>query len=498
MNRLRLRGPPERAAKAAFLIEEACRTGLPASDRLILIRRLDLGRGVTAGRQAERGYALRRVYDKATRGARHGGDDGAAAANCVWFESRAEARRLLLRALLAGRRPAGWFWRLAVPEWQDGSLADWLARSLPAAAADEEGGDFLELVALAVEGGAAEAIIEALARNPGTGGVGDRPRPEPPPRHRAETAGTAGPPPRPAFIADPDASLERLRAGLDVALVAATEKLARRLGPASRPATLLLERLLVRASPPLSLSRTLLDRLVRAYAEALSAPVRRLQPEAGPAPAIRRPGEARLPMSAVAERTVKSEAAAASARARTRERQSPRSSPSRAEGPVPREPPPLAARRSAEIASPAAGLWLVIPSLIRLGWREWLADRPDLLATDPGRLLLRTIAAHHRVPPDDPALAPLAFDQAGFAPPGWARLWRTALDRWLRRRAGVGLSHLVWRPGWLRFADDRLTVRFPLAAADIRLRRRALDVDPGWTDWLGLSVRYAFAERPLG
>jgi len=36
---------------------------------------------------------------------------------------------------------------------------------------------------------------------------------------------------------------------------------------------------------------------------------------------------------------------------------------------------------------------------------------------------------------------------------------------------------------------------FPPAAADIRLRRHALDVDPGWTDWLGLAVRYLYAER---
>ena len=73
--------------------------------------------------------------------------------------------------------------------------------------------------------------------------------------------------------------------------------------------------------------------------------------------------------------------------------------------------------------------------------------------------------------------------------------WRIGLDRWLERRARIKLARLVWRPGWLRVTDERLIVRFPPAAADIRLRRRALDVDPGWTDWLGLAVRYLYAER---
>jgi hypothetical protein len=131
-----------------------------------------------------------------------------------------------------------------------------------------------------------------------------------------------------------------------------------------------------------------------------------------------------------------------------------------------------------------------------MGLREWLADRPELLAGDPGRNLLRAIAAHHRVAPDDPALGPLEPGEPWADPPEWARHWRTGLDRWLRRRARISLAGLVWKPGWLRTIDDRLVVRFPLSAIDLRLRRRALDVDPGWTDWIGLSVRYAFADRP--
>jgi hypothetical protein len=38
-------------------------------------------------------------------------------------------------------------------------------------------------------------------------------------------------------------------------------------------------------------------------------------------------------------------------------------------------------------------------------------------------------------------------------------------------------------------------VRFRLDQADIALRRRALDVDPGWVDWLGLEVTYAYRDE---
>ena len=55
INRLRLRGPPHQAARSTFLIEDACRTELPDSERLVLIRRLELGRDATAERAGAKG-----------------------------------------------------------------------------------------------------------------------------------------------------------------------------------------------------------------------------------------------------------------------------------------------------------------------------------------------------------------------------------------------------------------------------------------------------------
>lgn len=150
------------------------------------------------------------------------------------------------------------------------------------------------------------------------------------------------------------------------------------------------------------------------------------------------------------------------------------------------------AERPHEAASHHAGLWLVVPPLIRLGFREWLGERPELLGKDPGRRLILAIARHHGVPPADPALAMLDTHEEGEDPPAWIHLWRSGLDRWLRRNARRRTHDLVRRPGWIAVGDDRLDVRYPLDAADLRLRRLALDSNAGWTDWLGLSLWFHF------
>ena len=75
--------------------------------------------------------------------------------------------------------------------------------------------------------------------------------------------------------------------------------------------------------------------------------------------------------------------------------------------------------------------------------------------------------------------------------------WRVGLDRWLRRRVRLRLSDLARRGGWLHLTDTTLLVRFPLDAANLRLRRLALDSDPGWVPWLGLVVRYQYRDAPL-
>jgi hypothetical protein len=112
---------------------------------------------------------------------------------------------------------------------------------------------------------------------------------------------------------------------------------------------------------------------------------------------------------------------------------------------------------------------------------------------NPGATLLHEIARHHRVPLGDAALLALALPPEADHCPEWARVWRHGLDRWLRRTARRRLHDLVNRAGELDITGEAVTVHYPPDAADLALRRLALDRDPGWTDWLGLSIRYNFA-----
>jgi hypothetical protein len=151
----------------------------------------------------------------------------------------------------------------------------------------------------------------------------------------------------------------------------------------------------------------------------------------------------------------------------------------------------------AEHVSRGAGVLLVIRALDRLGLGARLERDADAAASGFGRHLLRHIAAHARVAPDD-ALFTLVTAPDPPPSPDALRAWRVGLDRWLRRRVRLRLSDLACRRGWLHQADTTLLVRFPLGAADVRLRRLALDSDPGWVPWLGLAVRYQFRDAPLG
>jgi hypothetical protein len=149
-----------------------------------------------------------------------------------------------------------------------------------------------------------------------------------------------------------------------------------------------------------------------------------------------------------------------------------------------------------EEVSRGAGVLLAIRALDRLGLGARLARDADAAASGFGRHLLRHIALRSRVPPDDALLALIAASDP--APDADAlRAWRVGLDRWLRRRVRLRLADLARRRGWLYLADATLQVRFPLDAADMRLRRLALDVDPGWVPWLGLSVRYHYRDTAL-
>ena len=167
--------------------------------------------------------------------------------------------------------------------------------------------------------------------------------------------------------------------------------------------------------------------------------------------------------------------------------------------PLPPDQPRFAA--TDEVPSAAAGLFLIVRPLVLMGLPEWLERHPDLAADGFGRMLLHDIARKMHVPGGDPAFAVLARDPAtdGFADAiGQLTAWRVGLDRWLRRRARIRLAEVVRRRGWITASGDALSVRFRVDAADLRLRRHALDIDPGWVSFLGLVVRYHYRDELSG
>src|SRR5262245_24669628 len=130
VDRLKLRCTEQHRDHARFAIEDGLRTSIPDDQRLVLLRKMQVRSEAGSPDPGLRQTAIRDGWIGAIAGARHGGDDGAADANCVWFASYREAEQLLLSRLLSGRLVDAWFWKLAVPAWRGRPLSEWLAECL--------------------------------------------------------------------------------------------------------------------------------------------------------------------------------------------------------------------------------------------------------------------------------------------------------------------------------------------------------------------------------
>src|SRR6185503_18490440 len=74
--------------------------------------------------------------------------------------------------------------------------------------------------------------------------------------------------------------------------------------------------------------------------------------------------------------------------------------------------------------------------------------------------------------------------------------WLTAMRRWSRRYARIGLRDLVCRPGRISVTNTHIDAVFDHRVADVRIRKAGLDLDPGWIPWLGrvVSFHYQYGE----
>jgi hypothetical protein len=73
--------------------------------------------------------------------------------------------------------------------------------------------------------------------------------------------------------------------------------------------------------------------------------------------------------------------------------------------------------------------------------------------------------------------------------------WLTALRRWCRRYAHIGLHDLVCRSALVSATRTHLDLEFDPAQGDMRIRRAGLDLNPGWLPWLGRVVQFHYTYR---
>jgi hypothetical protein len=137
----------------------------------------------------------------------------------------------------------------------------------------------------------------------------------------------------------------------------------------------------------------------------------------------------------------------------------------------------------------AGGLFFVVPLLIRAQFPAYLASlSPEARAVVPWQLF-KLILRHGRTSDDDPLVAALRD-----LPPPKVRLarWLLVTHHASRRSTGLTLRQLVTRPGLVALSTTHLDVFFRINDADLRIRRAALDLDPGWIPWLSRAIAFHF------
>ncbi len=478
-------------------LERALDAANPPTRRLVLVRRIAFGRlaidGPPSAFERQVGGTLEAVCAEAV----HGATSGAGSSNAVWFRSRAEASALFWDLVLAGKRPHDWFWRLVMPRWKAGNAKTWVAAELARTWTDPPARMVLaRALCRAARSGHAAQIVDVLERAdlsafaPRQESHGAIPREaqvgEHPPTASGQPAGDAVSSVRPATELAYSSASTAVRKLILAALARTTRE--RAIGLATlamvgeRPD---------RATDLLSLSSTVRN-LVDAVIATAAVGQRRGARAASPHSDTARVAST----GAGSDHHTGREEGKYSTETRGRE---PADVANGAEG-----TPVLSDRAilSLEVEFAKAGLFLVLPLLNRLGLQQVIEDE--------GLSRRYNFAAHLLVKMaldfgqgDGSAmvhwlgLAPEDCDRAAreLAQPLalWARLSDKALRRFARRR----LYDLAGRKGWIIRDDATLDIRFPLASADIALRRRALDVDPGWVPWLGRVVHFHFSNAAM-
>lgn len=176
--------------------------------------------------------------------------------------------------------------------------------------------------------------------------------------------------------------------------------------------------------------------------------------------------------------------------------------------------------------SAVTGFALLIPLLQRLWMDELLWRHAVLQNLDFPRQLLWAMATRFKVNEQDPVwrlfegleLTPNAIIENFSPPPAWQQLMQASnisprhfpmqaknprfqqliaglqlgCAMFLRHHCKLSLPALIRRPGNVVLTETHWDAVFDLNQTDLRLRRMALDSDPGWVSWLAKVVQFHY------
>lgn len=171
----------------------------------------------------------------------------------------------------------------------------------------------------------------------------------------------------------------------------------------------------------------------------------------------------------------------------------PASPPTRPAGDETGDPQPPAFAHD-RLPTLAGGVFFLIPLFQRLGLPAHLQSLDEPHRQPFVGHLFRLALRHARIPDQDPILemfpAPLAPTSRPGSPSPASFLLRA--HHQLRHLDNLTLRELIRRPALLSSSPTHLDLFFRPGDADLRIRRAALDADPGFIRWLARVITYHY------
>ena len=137
----------------------------------------------------------------------------------------------------------------------------------------------------------------------------------------------------------------------------------------------------------------------------------------------------------------------------------------------------------------AGGLFFLVPLLVHANFPAFLETLPDENREPVPWALLKLALQHARIARADPLCVALEASPPCRLPLG---RWLMAANRLSRQLCGLNLRQTISRPALVTLAPTHVDLFFRASEADVRIRRAALDLDPGWVPWLGRAISYHF------